>query len=72
MEICSHNRCHIAMIFCCAFGLYSSSNVFSLKTTFRKLALLPCHPPSPLFDLMTEAEPASETLFLKKEHWTMD
>jgi hypothetical protein len=28
--------------------------------------------PSPLFYLKTEAEPVSETLFLKKKHWTMD
>jgi hypothetical protein len=29
-------------------------------------------PFSPVFYLKTEAEPASETLFLKKKHWAMD
>jgi hypothetical protein len=56
------------------FGLYPSSNVFSLKTTFRELVLLPYSSkkgeegvaPPPPFYLKTEAEPASETLFLKK------
>jgi hypothetical protein len=67
---------------------YPSSNVFSLKTTFLKLALFPSSGKrggaptlwGPLerasFNhwtyLKMEAEPVSETLFLKKKHWTMD
>jgi hypothetical protein len=69
----------ISIVQCFLFKIqrFGSWFCFRLQVQWLRLALFKGPhrvgaTPPPFFHLKTEAEPASETLFLKKKHWTMD